>query len=829
MATPQLSPGVLVREVDLTVGRSENVLQNVGAFAGPFANGPVEEIVDIATEQDLLSVFGRPRSENLHYEYWMSASNYLTYGGTLKVVRVDGTNLKNAAVGFAVTTTDVKIKNFDDYTQNYDADTVSWAYAAKTPGEWGNDLKVCVIDDGGDQILRIDNSKFANVGVAITALVGVGVTTPLSNVSISGVGTVTTFNGHLKGIITGVVTTSNANSRAELEVKVVSRVATDGTETPVDYAIGAPAASFESADTIYFYNEVGDLVGPENELVGVGSTSATAILSEANQTYSAVATTATGSGEGATLTISRDGSGGISTITVVEDGRYYKSGDVITVSHVSIGGTSTNDDLTVTVTSVQDAVTINTASDWYDEQTLGLTGSTVYWNSLAPKPGTTNYAADRSAYNDEIHVVVVDAKGGVSGIQNQILETHLGLSKASDAKSSVNSPISIYWKDYIASLSSQIYVGANPSSQADVVNGTEPVAIKFDTTQSTGFVPLKTGSGTWGTAVQGKTFTSIGKATYSLSSGKDYAADGALTADLSGLNAGYDLFSNPQEQRIDFIINGPGLATVLESQAKANKVISVANARKDCVAVISPHRGSVVDVSSSTEQTNNVVTFFNALSASSYAVFDSGYKYTFDRFSNKFVYVPCNGDVAGLMARTSFTSFPWFSPAGEQRGVLNNAVKLALSPNKDQRDLLYKARVNPIVSQSGVGVMLYGDKTALSYQSAFDRINVRRLFLIVERSLEDVANATLFEFNDAVTRANFVNVVEPFLRDVQAKRGLFDFRVICDETNNTPSVIDNNEFRADIFLKPTRSINYVTLTFVATRTGVSFEEVTGRV
>ena len=828
MATPQLSQGVLVREVDLTVGRSENVLQNVGAFAGPFANGPVEEVVDIATEQDLLSVFGRPSSENLHYEYWMSASNYLTYGGTLKVVRVDGTNLKNAAVGFAVTTTNVKIKNFDDYTQNYDADTVSWAYAAKTPGEWGNDLKVCVIDDGGDQILRIDESKFANVAVATTALVGTGITTPLSNVSISGVGTVTTFNGYLKGIVTGVVTTSNADSRTELEVKVVSSVATDGTETAIDYALGVPAASFESADTVYFYDDAG-LFSPENQLVGLGSTTGTSILSEANQTYTAVTTTATGSGEGATLTISRDGSGGISTVTVVEDGRYYKSGDVITVSYVSIGGTATSDNLTLTVTSAKDAVTINTASDWYDEQTLGLTGSTVYWNSLAPKPGTTNFAADRSAYNDEIHVVVVDAKGGVSGIQNQILETHLGLSKASDAKSSVNSPISIYWKDYIGSLSSQIYVGANPSSQEDTVNGTKPIAIKFDTTQSNGFTPVSTGSGTWGTAVQGKTFTSIGRATYSLSSGKDYAENGALTADLSGLNAGYDLFSNPQEQRIDFIINGPGLATVLESQAKANKVISVANARKDCVAVISPHRGNVVDVSSSTEQTNNVVTFFNALSASSYAVFDSGYKYTFDRFSNKFVYVPCNGDVAGLMARTSFTSFPWFSPAGEQRGVLNNAVKLALSPNKDQRDLLYKARVNPIVSQSGVGVMLYGDKTALSYQSAFDRINVRRLFLIVERSLEDVANATLFEFNDAVTRANFVNVVEPFLRDVQAKRGLFDFRVICDETNNTPSVIDNNEFRADIFLKPTRSINYVTLTFVATRTGVSFEEVTGRV
>jgi phage tail sheath protein FI len=247
------------------------------------------------------------------------------------------------------------------------------------------------------------------------------------------------------------------------------------------------------------------------------------------------------------------------------------------------------------------------------------------------------------------------------------------------------------------------------------------------------------------------------------------------------------------------------------------------------MAVISPHRADVVDVTNSNTQTNNVIEFFSPLSSSSYAVFDSGYKYTYDRFNNKFRYIPCNADVAGLMVRTSIFSFPWFSPAGQQRGILNNAIKLAYNPNKAQRDQLYPLRVNAIVNQPGVGILLFGDKTALGYASAFDRINVRRLFLTVEQAFERLAQAQLFELNDEITRANFVNVVEPYLRDVQAKRGLFGFFVKCDESNNTPDIIDNNEFRADIFLKPAKSINYVTLTFVATRTGVSFEEVAGTV
>jgi phage tail sheath protein FI len=310
-----------------------------------------------------------------------------------------------------------------------------------------------------------------------------------------------------------------------------------------------------------------------------------------------------------------------------------------------------------------------------------------------------------------------------------------------------------------------------------------------------------------------------------------------MLPDFGSIINGYRKFSNRDEIAVDYLIMGPGYGSdKYFSKAKAQELISIAGQRKDCVAVISPYRAAVVDVTAgeggksiSDTQTDKIIEFFSDLPSSSYAIFDSGYKYTYDRFNNKFVYIPCNADVAGLCVRTSIFAYPWFSPAGQQRGILNNAIKLAYNPNKAQRDQLYPQRVNSIVSQPGVGIQLFGDKTALGYASAFDRINVRRLFLTVEQALERSAQAQLFELNDEITRANFINIVEPYLREVQAKRGLYGFLVVCDETNNTPDIIDNNEFRADIYLKPAKSINYVTLTFVATRTGVSFEEVAGRV
>jgi hypothetical protein len=727
MATPQLSPGVLTREVDLTVGRAENVLDNIGAIAGPFAIGPVEEAMDITTEQELINTFGKPISTDGQYEYWMSASSYLSYGGILKVVRVNGSSLNNANAGAGIAaTTSLKIKNYEDYFANYSTAT-NFTYAAKNPGTWANNLKVCVIDDLADQRIGINTTDLSALG----AVIGYGVTTNISTV-IAGAGSTTVFNGYLKGIITGI-NTDSVNGASTIDVKVVSRVSAAGTETNIVYSESNPAASFEATDSITFVNNSG---------INTGS-----------------------------------------------------------------------------------SATASTVVDWYDEQTLGLTNSVIFWKTIAPKPVSNNYSLQRNSKNDGLHVVVVDDTGSITGIQGNLLEKFVSLSKATDSVSSVNSPQKIWYKNFLANFSNYIFAGVNPSASADSFFGTSPKATGF----STSYTKYTTSEGLWGQDTQGVTFSAIGNVTYTLGGGVDYSANGGMLATLSDISSGYDLFANKDDIEVDYLINGPGLENESESQAKANKLISIAEGRKDCVAVISPHRGNVINITNTTTQTTNIVRFYSALSSSSYAVFDSGYKYTFDRFNNLFRYIPCNADIAGLLLRTSITSYPWFSPAGQQRGVLNNAIKLAYNPNKPQRDALYTARVNSIISQPGIGIYLFGDKTALAYASAFDRINVRRLFLTVEQALEGASQSQLFELNDQVTRANFINIVEPYLRDVQAKRGIFDFLVICDETNNTPDVIDNNEFRADIFLKPTKSINYVTLTFVATRTGVSFEEVAGRV
>ena len=740
MATPQLSPGVLIREVDLTVGRAENVLDNIGGIAGPFVKGPVNEVTQINTSQGLIDTFGKPQSANAQYEYWMTASSFLTYGGVLKIVRTDDDNLNNANAGVGIaSTTSAKIKNFDDYEASFKTAT-NFTYAAKTPGSWANNLKVCTIDNAADQTLGITTDSPLTAGM----IVGYGITTALSGVTIPGDGTTSTFTGFLKGIITGVSTDATGKA-STIDVKVLSRVSSGGTETKIDYSEGDPINSFEAGETLFFVNNAGINTG----------------------------------GGGAT-------------------GR---------------------------------SEPIATQTDWYDSQTLGLTNSTVFWKTVAPKPLTSNFVASRQGKNDSMHIVVIDDTGSITGIQGNILETHLNLSKAKDAIADGETGKKIYYKDYLAKTSTQIYAGNNPSSTGDSHFNTQPIVDGFTGGgTSPNYTKFSTADGLWGQNAQGVNFASLGNVSYTFTGGQDYSSGtGNYTATLGGLLTSYNLFENRDDVAVDFLMMGPGCSTEQESQAKANLLISLAGKRKDCMATISPHRANVVNVTNARTQTNNLLKFFSPLSSSSYCVFDTGYKYMFDRFNNEFRFVPCNGDVAGLMVRTGIFAFPWFSPAGQQRGIINNAIKLAYSPSKEQRDLLYSSRINPIINQKGAGILLFGDKTGLGYASAFDRINVRRLFLTIEQSLEGAANAQLFELNDVNTRSNFVNIVEPFLRDVQAKRGLFDFLVVCDETNNTPDVIDNNEFRADIFLKPTKSINFVTLTFVATRTGVSFEEVVGTV
>ncbi len=748
MATPQLSPGVLTREVDLTVGRAENVLDNIGAIAGPFRLGPVDDPIDVTTEEDLINVFGKPLSTDAQYEYWMSAASYLSYGGVLKVCRTDSTNMGSATAGVGIASTSVvgggsvKIKNYDDYNENYTSAT-NFYYSAKTPGSWANGLKVCQIDDLADQRIGITTSSPLDYG----AQIGYAVTAALSNVVIPGTGTTATYSGYLKGIVTGV-STDATNNESSIDVKIVARVSSAGTETRINYQENTQFGAFDTSDALWFVNNSGINTGAPN---------------------------------------------------------------------------APNTAVTFTPASIK---------DWYNEQILGLENSTVYWKTLASKPTTNNYVSQRQGKNDAMHVAVVDDFGTITGIQGNILEKHLSLSKAEDAVSSVNSPQKNYYKQFLAEFSTNLYAGYNPSQARDNYWKTEQRATGF----STACTPYTTAQGLWGQKAQDNTFSAIGNVTYSLGGGSDYSLvipptgqNGGMTATLSALKTSYDKFGNKDEIAVDYLIMGPGLGARDQSQAKANSLITIAGNRKDCVACVGPHRVDLVGITNSTTQTTNLLTYFSPIQSSSYGIFDSGYKYTYDRFNNEFRYIPTNADIAGLMCRTNIVAYPWFSPAGQQRGIINNAVKLAYNPTKDQRDQLYPMRINSVITQPGTGTLLFGDKTALGYASAFDRINVRRLFLTIEQALQKAAEAQLFELNDELTRANFRNIVEPYLRDVEAKRGLYGFLVICDTTNNTPDVIDNNEFRADIYLKPAKSINYVTLTFVATRTGVSFEEVAGRV
>jgi hypothetical protein len=721
MATPQLSPGYIIREVDQTVGRVDNVIDNVGAIAGPFSIGPVEEAVNIRTEQDLLNVFGRPQDADAQYEYWLSASSFLSYGGTLNVVRCDGSNLVNAnskhdAVGVStVGEAALKIKNYNDYNLNHTGDTKNYIFAAKTPGEWANNLKVAIIDDKADQILT--------VGAAATAgVIGLGVTTPLVNLPAAGIGTTTIFNGYLKAIVTGV-------GNSTIDIKITSVVNSSNVETLVTYAEGSQLRSFLVNNTISIINSSG---------AGIATTSASVV------------------------------------------------------------------------------------KDWYNEQLIPLTNSTVYWKSIAGKPITNEYAVNRNSKNDAIHVAVIDDTGAITGIQGNILEKHLNLSKGSDSRSSVNAPLNIFWKDYLAEYSNYIYVGDNPSDNSN----NETV---YSSAFSSGFTALTNSSGLWNLPVQDKSFSVIGNSIFTLLGGKDYGISGGMLPSLADITTSYQLFLNQDKYPLDYLIMGPGYLNKIDSQAKANQLISLAEQRKDCIATISPHRTDVVGLTNSETQTTRVIEFFSSLASSSYAVFDSGYKYVFDRFNNRYRYIPCNADVAGMMLRTNINSYPWNSPAGQERGVLNGAINIAYSPDKAQRDRLYPARINAIVNFPGFGPILWGDKTALGRPSDFDRINVRTLFLTIQKAISSTANSIVFQNNTEATRLNFINIVEPYLRDILNKGGIYDFKVICDTTNNTPDVISNNEFKADIYIKPVKSINFVTLTFVSTRNGVSFEEVIGRV
>ena len=713
-------PGIVVREVDLTIGRVDSATDKNAAIVGPFEKGPVNIPVIIESEQDLIDNFGQPYNTDDQVEYWMVASSYLAYGGQLSVVRAADTDMKNATDDGG----DVTINSVDDYiNKGYDENTLSGTViAARNPGTWANGLKVAIIDGKVDQVLTVSTGSLT-VGMGITQAVPPNTIKP-------GAGTTSVLDGTFKGIITEVGTST-------IGVKFLSHTPAGGVETEFDY----------EPSGVYKFSTTGNVA-------------------------------------------------------------IHTAGQASSFASRAVSSTA----------------------DWFDTQTITTTnGDPISWNQIADRPGTSAYAAARSSRFDEVHIVVIDDDGDITGNAGTILEKNLNLSKAKDAEFSAGS--SSYWRKFLLNSSNNIFGLSGPTS---------PVTTAFKST-GTGF-DSETDIA-WDQNAQNIKFAANGNIGYSLSGGKNYdgtsdiTAAGALTATLGDLTNGYGLFENVEEFDIDFLLMGSGSYATATAQALANKLIAVAELRKDAVAFISPNKSTFISgagtdsatVASAADITNNVLEFYAPITSSTYAVLDSGYKYMFDRFGNTFRYIPLNGDIAGTCARNDINNFPWFSPAGTARGAILNAVKLGYNPNQAQRDKLYTNRINPVIFSPGAGIVLFGDKTAFGKSSAFDRINVRRLFIFIENAIEAAAKDQLFEFNDEITRTNFVNIVEPFLRDVQAKRGITDFRVVCDETNNTAAVIDNNEFIADIFIKPARSINFIGLTFVATRTGISFEEVIGTV
>ena len=409
-----------------------------------------------------------------------------------------------------------------------------------------------------------------------------------------------------------------------------------------------------------------------------------------------------------------------------------------------------------------------------------------YYDLFNKAPGTSTYAQTRGGSGDEMHIAIIDEDGGLVGTKGDVLEKFEAVSKASDAKSPQGD--TNYYSDVIYNSSSYVYWMDHNASGSN-----------------------------WGTAAAGTAFTDVTSVSdVSLSNGADGSA--ATTAQIK---SAYEKFQDSETTDVGLIIAGAGDSTHIDN------LITIAENRKDCVVFASPERSDVVNVTNSATQKDNVVNFFNGIASSSYVFFDSGYKYMYDRYNDVYRYVPLNGDMAGLSARTDSVADAWYSPAGLNRGVVRGAVKLAFNPTQSQRDELYRARVNPVTTFPGQGTVLFGDKTGLKNPSAFDRVNVRRLFIVLEKAISTASKVQLFEFNDEFTRAGFRNMVEPFLREVQGRRGITDYLVVCDETNNTGEVIDRNEFIAEIFVKPARSINFISLQFVATRTGVSFEEVAG--
>ena len=681
---------------------------------------------------------------------------------TLTTVTVDKTSI-NERTSTGITAP--LIKNQDIYESTIESAANDWKWAGKTAGIHGNSLRVVVTDAGADQVLYL-----AQPGASEWEFV--------NNAEVS----------YSAANIYGRVYSYTVKVKFQDNSNLVGKFEKDNYITAVSGGVtGRVVAYDETLRTVEI-----TIDGTSSDFLEVGDT----VTELANNSNTPGA--ATGDA-GEIESIQRE-----LRIALNQGSPQFQANQTVTDANA----------LTPSIANVE--------SD-YDTR---LYGPGQYWKNVAPRPTTSSWCSDRGGYNDLLHILVLDGDGKLTGTPGALLEKHLNVSKASDARSPQGD--NLYYKDVIKTFSQYLYWGSHEASSiydkdpnATGTWGSSGINREFDLVKSSASLNnLDDPNGTNVLSLPLVGTTNQATVRYSLQGGVD-----GYTISRPDILGAYDLFNDAETVDLDYILMGPGMQSLGDTIAKAQHLISIANTRKDCMAFISPYRPDVVGQPKVLDIVNKVVEFYDQLNSSSYVVFDNNYKYIYDKYNDVYRYIPCNADIAGLTLSTTLNQEPWYSPAGFNRGQLRNAIKLAYSPLKDHRDRLYAARVNPVVAFPGQGIILFGDKTGLGFQSAFDRINVRRLFLVIEEAISEAAKTQLFELNDEFTRSQFKNIVEPYLRSVQSRRGIVDFLVVCDSSNNPAESIDRGEFYAEIFVKPTRSINFITLTFTATRTGSSFGEI----
>ena len=821
----QVSPGVQVKEIDLT-SLIPSVSTTRAGFAGRFNAGPVGSRVLITSVNQLRNVFGDPTDDNA--VDWFSAANFLAYTNNLQIVRVIGSGSANASVAGGAGT----IKTVADYDTQYGATggatlgTTFGVFAARTPGgeidKGGNALKVSVADRTSTEVrlygltfgasdelgglsypdvsgatftptsettsyfFHTEHQKFAGTGdggiSSDTSGLPIGLPQNIANVD----GLENGDNLRINGLVDPLRTITGFTAPIAFKITTALTLGGDVACITVDGTSGDAGGDYAALVAGNFVYLQGNTGGDTFDMLG----QITSFTHGAGATQTAIGVTFNG--------------GQVQNKPMTATAPSVNAGNIIHVlGQIDVGGTAAGQS--------------------------GLTAGSVEWkytsNFSTQLPATSPDAEDRGASFDLLHVAVIDEKGAF-GEKGAVIEKFDSVSKASNVKDVFGN--SLYYKDRIRADSDFVFVTGHTDLPAFSGGVTGFIGEGFGTTANNG--------GSYGSAaVSGLRFRTLERASTNSLTG------GTLSAPTSRITDGFDAFEDSETVDVNILVGG-GI-----TGADAIALANIADSRKDCIAFFSPPANAVLDSSeksplSSVKATANTVAYRKGTNAkksggdqdftsanlnidTSFAVMDSGWKLTFDRYNDTFRYIPLSADTAGVTVRTDIIAEPWFSPAGFNRGQVLGAVSLAYSPNQAERDELYTNSVNPVVSFPGQGTVLFGDKTMQKRPSAFDRINVRRLFIILEKAIATAAKFQLFEINDAFTRSQFKSLIDPFLRDVQARRGIVDFKVICDESNNTSSVVDRNEFVASIFIKPSRSINFITLNFVATGSGVNFQEI----